>query len=117
MCDALGVTAGAHAGAIDDCRDVVFSPVIVLVESDDQQAAMRLRPFGVGAEMGLKPSVASPLMIQSGHRLQLNQQRLNSLPSPQDLPQEPAISWEAVTSNHDNFDTATAQDANAKGKL
>jgi hypothetical protein len=56
-------------------------------------------------------------MIQSGHRLQLNQQRLNSLPSPQDLPQEPAISWEAVTSNHDNFDTATAQDANAKGKL
>src|SRR5271170_9805 len=58
MSDALGVSAGPHAGAIDDCWDAIFSAVIILVEGDDQQAAMRLRPFGVGAEIDLEPGVA-----------------------------------------------------------
>ena len=56
MRDALWVTPRPHASAIEDRRDVIF--IVALVESDDQQAIVRLRPLGVVAQMNLEPAVA-----------------------------------------------------------
>jgi hypothetical protein len=39
--DVLGVFTGTHVRAIDDCWDMVLVAVVVLIESDDQQAIVR----------------------------------------------------------------------------
>ena len=55
---AVDVSAGPHMGTIDDRRNVISSEVIVLVEGNDQQTVVSLRPFGVFVEMHLEPGVA-----------------------------------------------------------
>ena len=59
MRDVLGVFTGTHVRAIDDRWDTVLGAVVVLIESDDQQAIVRFCPFGIAAKMDLEPSVSN----------------------------------------------------------
>jgi hypothetical protein len=56
--DVLGVLAGNDPLAGQDGGDVVAVAAVVLIEGQDRQRVVRLRPLHVGIQVGLQPGVA-----------------------------------------------------------